>query len=849
MGDGLAHNSGGEARRVPARARVAVALGAFVVGLIVARELVHAASLWWFVACVVAVGVSAVGRGWVCRVALSVAMLLGAGGWYAYRVEEVSVGSLARVLAGADANRGMIVSVDGIVLEEPERVDPAASVFAKFRHERVSWRFAFASRAMVVEGEEREATGRLWVRVSSEEKPRVRGGEGVRVTGVGRAIAPALQPGQVDPRANAAQAGFVGSLSLSSNALIVAKAEAIQGWDHLYAAFLRVRGAALARARGVLDAAFAGRGDDEARALVAGLLLGDVDDASGRSVYDAFTRLGLAHVLSISGFHLAVLASVTLFLVRLTGDRGWVEPAVVGVIVVAYTLMLPAQSPILRSAAMVLMMLVAEGCGRRYDRLTILMWIAILLLVWRPADLWNLGYQLSVGLTALLMWIGEAWHWRMFLPPVKTDVVVREGVGQWLWRYAKGAWSSAILCFGASVPLVMYRTGVLSVLGVVATLVVTPIVVVVLWVGYVLLFVGVIVPMAAEVAGGVLRFFAHAAISVTRVLDGVPMSSVRLPTVSWAWTLVATVVLLALFRSGRKLQARSWGAIGAIVLWLGVEWAGSAGLSRGVAVRLDSLAVGDGSCHIVRSGRDTLVWDCGTLSAGLDGVRLRRALRAIGVWRAATAVVTHPDIDHFGSLPELVPLLGVRTVMLSERFVMQAKEEPEGPAAVFLGEMARLGVKVRVVSAGQVFEFGRGRLEFVSPPMGAAWARDNEHSLVARLSVASSRADAEGRNERTLLLTGDVQYEGLKWLAEQRPELRADVLEVPHHGSALADSVIWVHALRPRVAVQSTGPSRAGDARWAQLRSEIAWHTTCVDGAAWAEIGVDGSVRSGAVRK
>jgi hypothetical protein len=94
-------------------------------------------------------------------------MLLGAGGWYAYRVEEVSVGSLARVLAGADANRGMIVSVDGIVLEDPERVDPAASVFAKFRHERVSWRFAFASRAMVVEGEESEATGRLWVRVSS----------------------------------------------------------------------------------------------------------------------------------------------------------------------------------------------------------------------------------------------------------------------------------------------------------------------------------------------------------------------------------------------------------------------------------------------------------------------------------------------------------------------------------------------------------------------------------------------------------------------------------------------------------------------------------------------------------
>lgn len=853
MGDRLSLNSDGGERLVPARGRVAVAFGAFALGLIAACEVVQVASMWWFVACVVAVCIAAVGRGWVCRAALALAMMLGAGGWYSYRVQEVPTESLARVLSAADANHGLILTVEGMVLGEAERVLPAASVFAKFRHESVSWRFAFDVHRLVVEGEEREASGRLWVRVAGEERPRVRGGDSVRLTGVAREISGPLNPGQVDARPGAAQSGFVGSLSLSSNALIVEDVGTIEGWDHLYAAFLRLRGAALVRARGVLDAAFAGRGDDESRALVAGLLLGDVDDASGRSVYDAFTRLGLAHVLSISGFHLAVLASVTLFLVRLTGDRGWVEPTIVGVIVVGYSMMLPAQSPILRSAAMVLMMLIAEACGRRYDRLTILMWIAILLLVWRPADLWNLGYQLSVGLTALLMWIGEAWHWRMFLPPVKTDVVVREGAGQWVWRHVKGAWSSAILCFGASVPLVMYRTGVLSVLGVVATLVVTPIVVVVLWVGYVLLFVGVIAPMAAEWAGGVLRFFAHAAIGVTRALDGVPMSSVRLPTVSWAWTLVATVVLLALFRSGRKLQARSWGAIAAIVLWLGVEWAGSAGLSWSVAVRLDSLAVGDGSCHIVRSGSDTLVWDCGTLSAGMDGVRLRRALRAIGVWRATTAVVTHPDIDHFGSMPELVPLLGIRTVLLGERFVTQAKEEPEGPAAAFLGEMARLGVKVRVVSAGDIFEFGRGKLEFVSPPMGAAWARDNEHSLVAvvtaREGVKGGGWGLSGYDVGRLLLTGDVQGEGLRWLAEQRPELRADVLEVPHHGSALADSVMWVHALRPKVTVQSTGPSRAGDARWAQLRSEIAWYTTCVDGAAWAEIGVDGSVRSGAVKR
>lgn len=844
MGESVTPIGDAVPRNVPARRRVAVAFGSFAIGLVLARHVLHVPSMWWFIACGAMVAAAAIGRGWACRVALAAAVTLAAAGWYSYRIDELPHDSLAHVLHDVDPNQGMILSVHGIALAAPERVDPPSDIFAKFRHERTSWRFVVDVREVSAGEQDVPSSGSLWVRVSTDEQPSVHAGERVHLTGVARPISPPLNPGQIDARPAAGQSGFVGSLSLSS-------AQLVQEWhgddralDAIFVGFLRARGFALARARHVLDEAFGAGSSSEERALVSGLLLGDIDDASGRSVYDAFTRLGLAHVLSISGFHLAVLASMTLFLIRLTGDRGWVEPVLVGVIVVGYTLMLPPQSPILRSAAMVLMMLLAEAFGRRYDRLTILMWIAILLLVWHPADLWNLGYQLSVGLTSLLMWLGDAWHTRLFLPPVRSDLPAREGIGQVVWRHAKAAWSTAILCFGASVPLVLYRTGVLSLLGIVATLVVTPIVIVVLWVGYVLLFAGSIIPGLAKHAGGLLGAAAHAAVVATQKLDSVPMSSIRLPTVSLTWTLVATVVLLALYRTGRRVQARWWGCVAALVLWLSIEWWVGLGLRRGVSLRMDSLAVGDGSCHILRSGKDTLVWDCGTLSGGLDSTRLRRAFRSLGIWRASTAVVTHPDIDHFGSLPDVVPILGIRTVFLCERFVRQAADEPEGAAAVFVREMERLNVRLRVVAAGDAFEFGDSSLEFLSPPSGASWSRDNEHSLVARLRVPTTSERA-----REVLLTGDLQYEGLRWVAQQHPDLHADVLEVPHHGSALPESIMWVHGLEPGVAVQSTGPSRAGDPRWASLRRSTAWYTTCVDGAAWVEVGHDGTIRSGSLRQ
>jgi competence protein ComEC len=218
-------------------------------------------------------------------------------------------------------------------------------------------------------------------------------------------------------------------------------------------------------------------------------------------------------------------------------------------------------------------------------------------------------------------------------------------------------------------------------------------------------------------------------------------------------------------------------------------------------------------------------------------------MREVGIWRIPTVFITHPDIDHFGALPELIEPLGIRRVLVGERFIEQAGREPEGTAAILLNFVNVRGVEVVVAHAGDSFAIGDSEMNLVSPPPGAPWPKDNDQSLMAVVRVPAANGT------RTLMLTGDAQAQAIGALRESHPDLAADILEVPHHGSAIPESIEWAYSLAPSVVMQSTGASRALDPRWSPVRDRCAWYTTCLDGAAWAEIGRDGDVRHGSLRE
>ena len=112
----------------------------------------------------------------------------------------------------------------------------------------------------------------------------------------------------------------------------------------------------------------------------------------------------------------------------------------------------------------------------------------------------------------------------------------------------------------------------------------------------------------------------------------------------------------------------------------------------------------------------------------------------------------------------------------------------------------------------------------------------NDNSLVVRVSYAG----------RAVLLPGDIEEEGEEWLLEGGPAPTADVVKVPHHGSATSSSAAFAAAVGARWAVISCGranrfrfPAREVLARWQRAGTFVL--RTDLDGAVQVHLRPDGS--------
>jgi len=830
-------------RDIPAaRSRALIAFASVAIGYVFSDRLMWASAAC-FAAALGCAAIAAAGRGHIVRVALIAAAAAFGAGWHSLRIHERPAAGLAEVLSPLSGKERALITVRGVVLTPPREVASSTGPLARFVIAPRYTRFDLGADSVMMDGGVwRAASGNLWARVAGGVPTGVRAGQRVEVTGFFSAPEAPTNPGETDLRPIAAQSAFAGLVTLSAPELIVpveprpgVVVAAQRGWLHARAWLQE-------RARAVVDRA-AGAGPEAPRAFLRGLILGDYDPAQ-REVYNAFARQGLVHVLSISGFHLSAMALVALAVIRLSGDRGWLEPVLVAVLVLLYMAIVPAASPIVRSGAMVLLILLASAMGRRYDHVTLLVWIALGLVLWRPRDLWGMGFQLSVGLTAALFYFTPIVRGRLFGETLRGTVRDREHqLTDRVKELLKDAAAANLLCWALAAPLIAYHIGIVSPLAFIVSFLVTPLVMLVLWVAYPALLIGMFVPALAGGASWLIGFFARSAVWLVNVADGVPGSSVILPPVTLWWTFGATVAVGCVLRFGvRRGPARRIGAVAfaLLVVWTGIELFVPRRI--GADLRIDTFDVGDGTCHLIRSGRDAVLWDCGSLAGGQTHSRIERAVRALGVRATPRVIITHPDIDHFGALLDLVRPLGVREVITCERFFTDAQRDPAGSAAVLLRELAARGVRTYSAAAGDEVPLGGLVLRFISPERGAAYEIDNDHSLVGLVSA---------RAAPLALFTGDVQDAAIASLTERYPELSVKVLELPHHGSARETAIRWVGDVDPRLVIQSTGPRRANDPRWAHLRESRLWRCTATDGAAWVEVsdGAEVTVRSGSFVK
>jgi len=332
-------------------------------------------------------------------------------------------------------------------------------------------------------------------------------------------------------------------------------------------------------------------------------------------------------------------------------------------------------------------------------------------------------------------------------------------------------------------------------------------------------------------------------------LDQLPFVSMRITRPDLLWALAATALAITWLVKGRLRHARYWASLGLLLVWYFAHWASVHILPyRQTPVKIDMLDVGDGTCILLRAEQTAMLWDAGSLRPGLGGDTIARALTELNVPELNAIIISHPDVDHFGGVPELLRTFAVDRIVSSPRTLAQANADPSGSAAAmlkFVGQHAS-ATKVKFADAGTVLQVGRFSCDVLSPPTDVPpWTNDNDHSLVLRVR--------SGMGPK-ILLTGDAGPAALARLNTivlagqlQSPQ----VLELPHHGSFNPQAEELVRQIDPKLVLQSTGPRRLNNPAWDAAKETRQgprpWLITARDGAVWVDFKRDGSWSSGSM--
>jgi competence protein ComEC len=182
------------------------------------------------------------------------------------------------------------------------------------------------------------------------------------------------------------------------------------------------------------------------------------------------------------------------------------------------------------------------------------------------------------------------------------------------------------------------------------------------------------------------------------------------------------------------------------------------------------------------------------LDTGPPGAGLSRCLRGLGVRHVPLAVLSHFHADHSGGLEELLAGWRVGTLLVQDTAAAGAA------AALALAEAA--GTAVHVARPGERLTVGGAVVEVVSPaPKAGAATADGEESSAENDRSLAVRVEADGLS---LLATGDLEPAGQRAVLRQGADVKADILKVPHHGSARQDER-FLAATEAKIALVSVG--------------------------------------------
>jgi len=603
-------------------------------------------------------------------------------------------------------------------------------------------------------------------------------------------------PGRFDYRRYMAFRGIWASASVSSGGFVT-RLHTAQGYGYrLHRAIGRSRDAVSS----LIDRAVS-EDHEDVRGIIKALLIGDRSGVSPK-IRELFNRIGIAHLLAISGLHIGIVATLAFFCFRFILSRSqkvllsaWPAKgaALLSIFPVLFYGFLAGMSPSTqRAVIMVMVFLIALLFEKERDAINTLTLAALVILIISPAALFEISFQLSFAAVFAILYI---------LGHLPFVIKLRGGPPTVYKRPVLFLFVSAAAILG-TLPITMYYFNQISLIGILTNCFMVPVI------GFVVVPAGLLAVLFLPVSATIALLIMKVAATILEGGLGLAIFFSRLPFAA-VKTVTPTLIEIGLYyvlawtlfncRQSRCARAILIGLV-LVVLADAGYWINERYNSDGL--RMTVIDVGQGSSTLMElPGGPCMLVDGG----GFYDNRFDVGDRVVGpfLWKRKIAtveilVLSHPDPDHLNGLLSIARHFNIREVWMNQEHV------DTWPYRDFLEIVSEKDIRVvglkdlvrpRIIN-GVRFQVLYPPVDFLERKAEDGWRTRNNNSLVLKVSF---------RNV-SFLLPGDIGAEAEQELTSLAcNSLNSDVLLAPHHGSKNSSTTRFLKCVNPDMAVISSG--------------------------------------------
>ncbi|MBN2591560.1 MAG: DNA internalization-related competence protein ComEC/Rec2 [Sedimentisphaerales bacterium] len=543
--------------------------------------------------------------------------------------------------------------------------------------------------------------------------------------------------------------------------------------------------------------------NDESNGLLQALLLGfrgNIDSDTN----EAFRKTGLSHFISLSGLHMGIIIGIIWWFSKITGFMKRGRSVICIIAIIIFLMVIPPKAPTLRASIIAMMFCLSFIIRRRAYPINTLSLSAIILLLIRPTQLFEAGWQLSfVSVLGIILFSKNIYF---FLHEKIDDLIPAKSSDQTRRNFysiafiadkAIALFSVGLAAWIASAGILLYHFHTITPLASLWTVLVFPFVSAILILGFLKILLFFIFPTISALLGILVSCLSILLISIVKLLARLDISQILIGHVSlrtiYCFYFVIIVFILLFYSYPALRRKLIFAAFPLIIIFTGVlKWQHT----NNDNLVLTCLDVGHGQSIFLQSpdGKNIL-FDAGSMYISNIGQRIVIPfLNYSGINKIDAVMISHNDIDHINGIPEIAKFCNVGNVYANDDFF--SKTDEWGTAS-FLNEclhetsteiqpLDKINISSKKV---QITTLWPKQKDYLGQDLS-----DNNKSLVILIEFLKTK----------ILICSDIEQFAQKELMRIYPDLKANIVVVPHHGSSNTLEKGFLESLEADIFICST---------------------------------------------